>query len=375
MRISRADRSRLGLWWFTIDRAMLVAILTLIGIGLVVSLVASPAVAVTKGLPTYYFVERHALFSALGALIVVVVSFFSPRGVRRLAAIMLAACLVGLVWVLVFGETINGARRWIHFFGYSLQPSEFVKPALIVIIAWLFGESVRRSDMPALPIAAVLGALVVGLLVAQPDVGQTFLVGLIWIVLFALSGQKLARVGALVAGFVAVMVFSYLAFDHVRQRVDGFLGSRPADNSQLERAMESFTKGGFFGRGPGEGTIKSHFPDAHNDFIFAVVAEEYGIIACLVLIALFAFIVLRALLRAAHEPDAANQLAMQGLAIAFGLQALINMSVNAGLLPAKGMTLPYLSAGGSSMLAISVTSGMLLALMRRRPDLGQDGGL
>ncbi len=368
MRISRADRSRLGMWWFTIDRAMLLAIMTLIVVGLVVSLAASPAVAEKKGLPTYYFVERHAVFSALGGLIVLVVSFFSSRGVRRLAFFMLLASIAGLIWVLVAGETINGARRWITAFGYSLQPSEFVKPALIVTIAWLFGEASRRPDMPALPIAASLGALVLGLLIAQPDVGQTLLVALIWIALFALSGQKVARVGLLMAGFIAVMVLSYLAFDHVRTRVDNFLGSTPAENSQLERAMNSFQNGGFFGRGPGEGTIKTHFPDAHNDFIFAVVAEEYGIIACLALVALFAFIVMRALVRAAKEPDAANQLAIQGLAIAFGLQALINMSVNAGLLPAKGMTLPFLSAGGSSMLAISITLGMLLALMRKRTD-------
>lgn len=371
MRVSRADRSRLAQWWFTVDHTLLAAILALVAAGLVLSLAASPAVALKKGFSTFYFVERHVLFSGAAVVVMLAVSLLDQSGVRRLALVVFAAAFAGLIAVHLTGVEINGARRWLRIGGHSVQPSEFAKPAFAVLMAWMFAEAQRRRDMPALPMAAVVGAAFAGLLVAQPDVGQTLLVALVWGALFFLSGQPV--VAAIALAFVGALglAAAYNIFPHVASRVDRFLQPNIGDNTQVDRAMQSFMEGGFFGRGPGEGTIKTVLPDAHTDFIFAVVAEEYGVIACLVLVALFAFVVLRALVAAAREPDAHTRLAIQALALLFGLQALINMAVNVGLVPAKGMTLPFISAGGSSTIAISVTLGMILALTRRRADIAR----
>ncbi|WP_072372941.1 putative peptidoglycan glycosyltransferase FtsW [Hyphomicrobium sp. NDB2Meth4] len=371
MRLSRADRSRVADWWFTVDHVLVGAILALIVAGLVFSLAASPAVALRKGLPTYYFVERHFFFSALGVVVMLAVSLLSPRGVRRLALGLFAVSVAGMIAVHFIGPEINGARRWLSIGGHSIQPSEFAKPAFIVLSAWLFAESQQREDMPALPLAILLGLCFTGLLISEPDIGQTLLVSIVWAGLYFLSGQ--AMLGAGIIGMVGAMglAFAYSSFTHVRYRIDKFLAPTPGDYSQVDRAMKSFSEGGFLGRGPGEGTIKNALPDAHTDFIFAVVAEEYGVVACLVLLGLFAFIVMRGLIAAAQEKTAATRLSIQGLALLFGLQALINMGVNVGLLPAKGMTLPFISSGGSSMLAVSITLGMLLALTRHRPHVAR----
>lgn len=368
MRVSRADRSRLAEWWFTVDHTLLGAILILAGAGLVLSLAASPAVAEKKGLATYYFVLRHFLFVGAGVGVMLAVSLLDRAAVRRLALVLFAIALAALVVVALTGTEINGARRWLRIGGHSLQPSEFAKPAFAVLMGWLFAEAQRRPDMPALSLAVGTGATLAALLVIQPDVGQTLLVAMVWGSLFFLSGQPiiaaigLAGVGALGLGA------AYNIFPHVASRVDRFLSPNIGDNTQVSRAIQSFTEGGFLGRGPGEGKIKTGLPDAHTDFIFAVVAEEFGAIACLALIGVFMFIVVRSFMAAAREPDAATRLSIQALALLFGLQALINMAVNVGLIPAKGMTLPFISAGGSSTVAISITLGMLLALTRRRPD-------
>lgn len=368
MTISRADRSRFTEWWFTVDMVLVMAILVLVATGLVLSLAASPAVAIKKGFETYYFFERHVVFSIAGVLMMLAISMLGPVGVRRLSLVIMIASLIGLVAVLLTGAEINGARRWLNVGGHSLQPSELAKPALVVLSAWLLAEARRRPDMPGLLLALGLLLVFCGLLVMQPDIGQTLLIALVWGALYVLSGQSLIGALGLAATGIAGIVAAYLSFPHVQGRFDRFLSPSTGDNSQLDRAMQSFSEGGFLGRGPGEGQIKSVLPDAHTDFIFAVVAEEYGVLACLALLALFAFIVLRAFQRSFAEPDAANRLAIQGLALLFGLQALINMAVNVGLAPAKGMTLPFVSAGGSSILGVSMALGMLLSLTRRRRD-------
>jgi cell division protein FtsW len=368
MSISRADRSKFAIWWFTIDRALLVALAALIVIGLVLSLAASPAVAVKKGFPPYYFVERHILFAIIGAALMGAVSIMDPKGVRRVSLVILILSFAGLLAVHFMGVELNGARRWLFLFGHSIQPSEFLKPSFVVVSAWLFAEAGRRPDMPALPIAIVLYVAIAALLVLQPDVGQTILITLAWGTLFFVSGKSLLAATAIAVCGGIGLAGAYFTLPHVQFRIDRFLNPVSGDNSQVDRAMQSFAEGGFLGRGPGEGTVKSVLPDAHTDFIFAVVAEEYGAIACLILLALFGFIVLRAIVRAAEEPEPSVRLAVVGLAILFGAQALINMGVNTGLLPAKGMTLPFISAGGSSMLAVSLTAGLLLALTRRRAD-------
>lgn len=369
MRVSRADQSLFVKWWFTIDHALLAAVVAIIAAGIVLSLAASPSVALAKGLPAYYFVERHLLFSAMGMGVLVSVSFLEPQMVRRLSLVLFSIALVALVYIYWNGREINGAKRWLLMFGFSLQPSELAKPAFVVISAWLLAQTHVAKDMPALSLSIGLTILLCALLVLQPDVGQTVLVALVWGALYFLSGQP-------VLGGIAIAVFgvvglglAYAVFPHVQYRVEKFLNPNPGDHSQVDRAIQSFTEGGFFGRGPGEGTIKTVLPDAHTDFIFAVVAEEYGVLACLALLFVFTFIVIRAFLRVRHEPDASIRYAVAGLALLFAFQAYINMGVNIGLLPAKGMTLPFISAGGSSMIAISITVGMLLALTRRRPNL------
>lgn len=369
MRVSRADQSTLVRWWFTVDHTLLVAVLAIVSVGLVLSLAASPSVAVAKGLSAYHFVERHIAFSIAGLAIMISVSFLEPKGIRRLSVILFAGAIVALIYVYWSGHEINGAKRWMFLFGHSFQPSEIAKPAFIVITAWLFSETHMSKDMPALPISIFLLVLLCSLLVLQPDVGQTVLVSTAWAGLYFVSGQPLIG-GAIIAAVGLIgLVAAYAIFPHVQYRVDKFLNPNPGDNSQVDRAMQSFTEGGFFGRGPGEGTIKTVLPDAHTDFIFAVIAEEYGVIACLAVLVLFTFIIVRVFQRVRHEPDGGTRYAAIGLALLIALQAYINMGVNTGLLPAKGMTLPFISAGGSSMIAISLTVGMLLALTRRRPRL------
>ncbi|MCL4765173.1 MAG: putative lipid II flippase FtsW [Hyphomicrobiaceae bacterium] len=368
MRISRTDRSLLAEWWFTVDRVLLAAILVLAGSGLVLSLAASPAVALKKALPAFHFVERHIVLSAIGAVIMLAVSMMQPRMIRRLALVVFVAALALMAAVLIGGEEINGARRWLRFAGFSLQPSELAKPAFVVLAAWAFSEAQKQTDMPARAIAVALCLAFAALLLMQPDVGQTMLVCVIWTTLFVLSGQPLiwAAVFALIGSIG--LAGAYFTLDYVRLRVDRFLGPGADETSQTARALQSFVEGGFLGRGPGEGTIKTSLPDAHTDFIFAVVAEEYGALACLALAALFATIVLRAYFRTFTQPDPFVRLAVAGLALLFGLQAAINMAVNVGLLPAKGMTLPFISAGGSSLVSVFLAMGMMLALTRRRPD-------
>jgi cell division protein FtsW len=371
MRMSRADRSVLATWWFTVDRKLLTALLSLIGIGLVLSLAASPAVAIKKGLRPYYFVERQLAFTCIGVVAMLGISMLDARSVRRLAALVFAAAVGAMAMVLFTGDEINGAKRWVRIAGLSLQPSEFAKPAFVVLAAWAFAEIERRRDMPGLPIAIGLYVTFAGLLILQPDVGQTMLISLVWGCMFAISGQPMIWAAAFAGLAAAGLVTAYYTLGYVHARVDKFLKPVVGDRSQTDRATQSFIEGGFFGRGPAEGTIKTVLPDAHTDFIFAVVGEEFGAVACLGLVGLFAFIVLRALARVIDEPDPFTRLAVAGLSLVFGLQALINMAVNVGLMPPKGMTLPFISAGGSSTLAIALGMGLVLALTRRRPDVGR----
>lgn len=368
MSFTRADRSHLADWWFTIDRAVIAIVLMLVMTGLVLSLAASPAVAVRKGFGSFHFVYRHVLFAGLGLLVMLAMSLLSPRQVRRLSLLVLAGAMLAMAWVIAASPEVNGARRWVRLAGFSLQPSEVMKPAFVVITAWLLAESRRRNDIPALGIAIGLLATLAALLLLQPDVGQTMLAAALWGIMFFLAGHRVLFAGIFAATSVAGLGLAYWSFEYVRRRVDRFLDPSSGDNFQVDRALQSFAEGGLLGRGPGEGTIKAVLPDAHTDFIFAVIGEEYGALACVALIVLFAAVVVRAFRSVADEPDLFTRLAVVGLALLIALQAVINMSVNVGLLPAKGMTLPLISSGGSSQIAVSMTFGLLLALMRRRPD-------
>jgi len=364
---NRSDRSAVAEWWWTIDRWFLASFIALIGFGVVLSFAASPAVAERIGLNTYHFVERHALFLIPAFVVMIGVSFLDPRQIRRLALVVLLISVALMVMALFFGVEVKGSRRWVSMFGMSLQPSEFMKPAFVILCAWLFAESKRRPEIPGSLIAMILFGAMAALLIAQPDLGQTVLLAGTWGAMFFIAG--LSWLWILVLGGVAAsgMVGAYFVFPHVAGRINRFLTGE-GDTFQVDTGREAIIRGGWFGQGPGEGTVKRILPDSHTDFVFSVLAEEFGIVLCGVLVSIFAFIVIRALMQAMRDHDPFQRFAVSGLAILIGFQSTINVAVNLQLMPAKGMTLPFVSYGGSSMIAVALTAGMLLALTRRRPE-------
>ena len=368
--ISRADNSLLAEWWRTIDKPLLAGLLVLLLCGFLMSFAASPPVADRIGVEEFHFIKRHALFLLPAVAVLIGFSMMNPRQVRRAAFILFAVSIVGLLLTLFIGSEVKGSKRWLYLAGFTLQPSEFVKPTFVVITAWLFAENTRRPDIPGNLFSIILFGIVAALLIAQPDFGQTMLVAGAWGVLFFMAGMPWMWIAALGAIGVVGMGTAYMFFDHVAGRIDRFLTGE-GDNYQVDTGMEAILNGGWLGRGPGEGTIKNILPDSHTDFSFAVAAEEFGIIACILLVGLFAFIVLRGLLKALEEKDAYIRMSAAGLVVLFGFQSMINIGVNLQLLPAKGMTLPFISYGGSSMLAMAMGMGFLLALTRSRPEARQ----
>ncbi|HVG52197.1 MAG TPA: putative lipid II flippase FtsW [Xanthobacteraceae bacterium] len=366
--VSRATRTPFAAWWWTVDRLMLAAVITLMLGGIVMSLAASPPVAARIGLDAFYFVNRHIMYLLPAIAVMVGVSFLTPRQMRRLALIVFAVSFVLVVATLFFGAEVKGARRWLIIAGVNIQPSEFLKPSFVILIAWLFAESARKPDVPANTIALALLIATITALVLQPDFGQTMLIVLVWGALFFMAGMRMVWVAGLGAAAGLGLLVAYSVIPHVSRRIKRFLDPASGDTFQVDTAIESFMRGGWFGRGPGEGTVKRILPDSHADFVFAVAAEEFGIVICLVLAALFAFIVLRALGSAMRNEDPFSRFAIAGLAILFGTQSAVNMSVNLALIPAKGMTLPFISYGGSSMISLAYGMGMLLGLMRARPS-------
>jgi cell division protein FtsW len=371
--VARTDTSVIGRWWWTVDRWMLAALLLLVVVGALLTLAASPAVAERIGLGSFHFAERHILFLLPAGGIAFAVSLLSLRGVRRLALIGFAVGYVLMLATLLVGPEVKGATRWLYIAGISVQPSEFVKPFFVVVAAWLFAEQRRHGDVPGDAIALALLVLVLGCLVLQPDYGMTAVVATVWGAQIFVAGLSLVWIGALAALAAGGAGLAYLYVPHVTSRIDRFLSPEGADTYQVDTALRAFADGGLLGRGPGEGVVKRVIPDAHTDFIFAVAAEEYGVIVCLLIVALFAFIVLRGFSRLVRQDNLFVMLAAGGLLIQFGLQALINIGVNLNLLPTKGMTLPFISYGGSSLIALALAMGMVLALTRRRAHLGDDG--
>src|SRR5579883_803759 len=365
--VSRVDSTPFTAWWWTIDRLLLLALIVLMLAGIVLSLAASPPVAARLGLDPFYFVDRHILFLIPTLAVLLVTSFLPDRHIRRVALVMFIVSLILIGATLMFGAEVKGARRWIVVFGINIQPSEFLKPAFVILISWLFAESARRPEMPANSVALALLLVSVSALVLQPDFGQTMLLMLVWGALFFLAGMRMIWVFGLGGTAAVGLAVAYATLPHVASRIQRFMNPASGDTFNVDQALESFLHGGWFGRGPGEGTIKRILPEAHTDFVFAVAAEEFGIMLCLILVALFAFIVLRALRRALDDDDPFRRFAVAGLSMLFGLQSAINMSVNLHLIPAKGMTLPFISYGGSSLISLTYGMGMLLALTRERP--------
>ncbi len=368
---ARADNSILGRWWWTVDRPTLTAVFMLIGIGYVLVLAASPAVATRIGASRDMFILKQVVFLAAAGAIVVGVSILSPRNVKRTALIGCGLALAATAWTLVHGVDIKGARRWIALPLMSVQPSEFLKPCFAVTTAWLLAEGrkiggfARRGFPGHLAAFAVLMVIVL-LLKSQPDIGMLSVILCVFLCQLFVDGLPLVLVGAGAGGLAGAFALAFVVFPHVRSRVERFIHPKLGDHYQIDMALAAFSHGGLTGRGPGEGRVKDLLPDAHADFVFAVAGEEFGMILCMVIVLTFLFIVVRALLRQLAEDESFTPLAVTGLCAGFGLQAFVNMGSTLHLIPTKGMTLPFISYGGSSAMSVALTIGMLLALTRRR---------
>ncbi len=365
--VSRADRSQLSQWWWTVDKTLLFAAVALMAGGLVLSLAASPAIAEKIDLSSLHFFKRHVIFLVPALIIMIGLSFLDKHNARRAALILFGISLVLMVLTMFIGFEAKGSRRWLSLGLISLQPSELLKPGFVVVTAWLFAENARRPDIPGNLFSIILFAIVVALLVAQPDLGQTILISGVWAAMFFMAGMPWIWISVLGAIALAGLAAAYVTIGHFASRIDRFLTGE-GDTFQVDTGIEAIVRGGWLGQGPGEGTVKRILPDAHTDFVFAVAAEEFGIIITLILLLLFAFIVMRGLSHALRERDAFVRLSVSGLMLLFGFQSIINMAVNLQLMPAKGMTLPFISYGGSSMLSVAFAMGLILAFTRLRPE-------
>ena len=366
--LSPVDNSTLGRWWWSVDRWTLGAVGMLIGFGYIMMLAASPAVAERIGSSRDLFILKQVLFLAAAGATVVAVSVMSPRSVRRLALIGCIVALALTAATMGIGVEIKGARRWISLPGLSVQPSEFLKPCFAVVAAWLISEGRRTPRFPGRILAIGIYLLIALLLKSQPDVGMLAVITAVLFAQLYIAGLNVVMVGIGMLGFGGAGVAAYVLFPHVQKRVENFLHPGDAINAdyQPHTALEAFGNGGLLGRGPGEGRVKDVLPDAHADFVFAVAGEEFGMLVCLIIVGVFAFIVLRGMLRLLKEHDMFIVLSCTGLVTGFGLQAFVNMASSLQLIPTKGMTLPLISYGGSSALAVALGMGMLLALTRRR---------
>jgi len=374
-RFGRGDRSAVGRWFWEIDRVLLLLVSVLIGIGLVAVAAASPAAGVRYSdgavvVPPLYYFYRQCIWLALGIPVMVAVSMLPKDIARRFCLGGAAFFTVMLAAVPLIGNTVNGARRWIGVGPLQMQPSEFLKPLFVVSIAWLLSLRQQDKSLPVIPLSGLLTGLVALLLMKQPDFGQSVIFLIMWMALLLLSGVSAKLIGGLCGGGVGVVVLAYLFYPVATTRIDNFIYGQ-GDTYQVDSAHRTLVHGGLFGMGPGGGTAKFHLPEPHTDYIFSVIGEEFGLIACLAIALIFAAIVVRVLIKLLDEEDPFTLLASAGLVTQFGAQAVINMCVNLQLAPSKGMTLPFISYGGSSMVALSVGFGLLLAFTRRNPYLSR----
>lgn len=365
----RAGEPVLPRWWRTIDKWALSAILALFGVGMLLGLAASVPLAEKNGLEAFYYVKRQAFFGVMALAAMLGISMLTPQQVRRLGVIGFAGAFVAILLLPVFGTDFGkGAVRWFSFGFASVQPSEFLKPGFVIIAAWFMAAAHEVAGPPGRLYSFVLAAIIVICLALQPDFGQASLVLFSWGVMYFISGAPILPLVATGGLTAAGGFFAYNMSEHFARRINGFLSAEVDPRTQIGYATNAIQEGGFFGVGVGEGTVKWSLPDAHTDFIIAVAAEEYGLILVMVIIALYAVVVVRSLTRLMRERDPFARIAGAGLACAFGVQAFINMGVAVRLLPAKGMTLPFVSYGGSSVIASGIALGFLLALTRTRPQ-------
>lgn len=372
---SRNDQSLIARWFWTVDRGLLGAALALMGLGVSLSFASSPAAILADESITdpFHYSWRMIVFAGVGLTVMLTTSLMSPRGVRRIAVLALLSAIVVMAALPFIGDTVKGAARWVNLGPFSLQPSEFAKPGLIVFAAWMFAEAQKGQGVPGVTIAFGFYALTVCLLLIQPDIGQTLLITTTFMAVFFMAGVPFKWMAVLASAGMAGLVSLYFVFGHMRDRLSRFFSPETTDTHQIDSAAEAIRAGGLLGRGVGEGVMKRHVPDLHTDFIYSVGAEEFGLILSLIMISLYAFIVIRGMRRAMKLTDPFEQTAAAGLFMLIGLQACINVAVNLNLIPTKGMTLPFISYGGSSMLAMCLTMGFALALTRRRPGAYEPG--
>jgi cell division protein FtsW len=371
--LSRNNKTALGRWFWTIDKPLLAMVLLLIGLGVIAVAAASPAAAHRYSggnvhVGDLYYLKRQILWVMAGVPLMLGVSMLPVVWAKRVAIAGTAFCILALMAVPIVGFEANGAVRWIQLPGFAFQPSEFLKPLFIVTTAWLMAARFEDPTVPTMQLSFGLLVIIAALLVKQPDFGQTALYSAVWLAQAILAGMSLSVIGILIFLAVGGIGAAYLLVPHVTSRIDRFI-TGGGDTYQIDRALDCFKAGGPFGAGPGEGVMKFRLPEPHTDYIFSVIGEEFGAIACFLLAILYLAIVLRVLLQLLDEDDPFIFLAGAGLVTQFGLQAAINMAVNLKLLPSKGMTLPFISHGGSSFLALSLGMGLLLALTRRNPFL------
>ena len=372
---SRNDQSHVAQWFWTVDRGLLGAALTLVALGVSLSFASSPAAILADESITdpFHYSWRMIVWASMGTTLMLTTSLLSPRGVRRIAVLALFGAIVVMAALPFIGDTVKGAARWVNLGPFSLQPSEFAKPGLIVFAAWMFAEAQKGQGVPGVTIAFGFYALTVSLLLIQPDIGQTLLITTTFMAVFFMAGVPFKWMAVLASLGMAGLVSLYFVFGHMRDRLSRFFSPETTDTHQIDSASEAIRAGGLLGRGIGEGVMKRRVPDLHTDFIYSVGAEEFGLILSLIMISLYAFIVIRGMRRAMKLTDPFEQTAAAGLFMLIGLQACINVAVNLNLIPTKGMTLPFISYGGSSMLAMGLTMGFALALTRRRPGAYEPG--
>ncbi|MBX7146561.1 MAG: putative lipid II flippase FtsW [Alphaproteobacteria bacterium] len=373
-RFDRTDRSILGRWWWTVDHWTMLAVIILISFGVVLALAVSPATGARIGVDGFYLAKHQVSILPLAFALVFVISLLTPRQICYLGCVIFFIALILTFSTLIIGAEIKGAKRWLNILGNSIQPSEFLKPSLAIITSYLLTKQnhkgLESGWMTHHIISVTFYGLILFILLCQPDLGMSFVISVIWFSQIFLAGLPLRWAGILGGLGIVLLFVSYLTFPHVTVRINGFLNPGSADTYQVDRSLEAFSVGGLYGLGPGEGIIKKHLPDAHADFIFAVAGEELGLLACLLIVGIFFFIMLKSISRLLKENNLFVLLAGTGLVVNFILQAIINMASALHLIPTKGMTLPFISYGGSSLLATSLGMGMLLALTRRRASSG-----
>ncbi|MBO6282085.1 MAG: cell division protein FtsW [Alphaproteobacteria bacterium] len=362
---SRQSHSALAKWLWTVDKIILIASLILIALGVILDITASPAVARRIGGDDYLFVRKQLVYVGISLVTILILSLFRLKTIRRISIAGFVVLMGLLILTLFFGYEVKGAKRWISLGGISVQASEFIKPIFIIVTAWLLDIGKKYDYFPGSWVSLALYGLVAGLLLLQPDVGMTLLITAIFGLQLFLAGLPLLLVFVLGGAGIASLFVLYFTFPHFHARVDQFLYGSNETSYQINRAMEAFQHGNLVGQGPGEGTVKLLIPDAHTDFIFAVAGEEYGLWMCLIIIALFAVIIFRTLRISLKETNLFVMYAEVGLAASLGLQAFVNMASSLHVIPTKGMTLPFISYGGSSLLASAIEIGMLLAVTRQ----------